>query len=75
MTTDVHLETNLFQDGEDPDEAPRSSLAMLRDVPHFLLGRVVGAHDITVHILFPYLTPVSKKFVSLTKEQHSRWLD
>ena len=75
MTTDVHLETNLFQDSEDPDQAPRSSLAILRDVPHFLLGRVVGAHDITVHILFPHLTPVSEKFVSLTKEQHSRWLD
>ena len=48
---------------------------MLRDVPHFLLGRVVGAHDITIHILFPHVAVGQEKFVSLTREQLTRWLD
>ena len=48
---------------------------MLRDVPYFLLGRVEGAYDITVYVLFPYLAPAQEKFTSLTKEQLSRWLN
>ena len=57
MTTDVHLETDILRDGGDPEEIPQLSRALLRDVPHFLLGRVVGAHDVTVHVLFPHLVP------------------
>ena len=75
MATDVYLETNVFQDNSDPEQPSRSHLAMLRDIPHFLFGRVVGAHDITVHILFPYLSSTEAKFVSLSKDQLSRWLD
>ena len=48
---------------------------MLRDVPHFLLGPVVGAHDVTLHVLFPHMGVLHEKFVSLTKEQMTRWLD
>jgi hypothetical protein len=40
-----------------------------------LLGRVVGAHDITVHVLFLHLVSAQDKFASLTKDQLSRWLD
>jgi len=68
ITTDVHLETNAFRDNPDPKEPSRSYLAMLRDIPYFLLRRVVGAHDITVYILFPYLYSTESKFVSLTKD-------
>jgi hypothetical protein len=75
MPTDVHIETRIFQENENPDQPSRSYLAMLKDVPHFLLGRVVGALDITVHILFPHLSVVGGKFTALTKEQLSRWLD
>lgn len=75
MTTDVHLKTDVFEESTDPEQPTRSHLAMLRDVPHFLLGRVVGAHDITVHILFPHLSSTEAKFVSLTKDQLSRWID
>jgi len=75
MTNDVHLETNIFRDSSDPNQPPRSSLAMLRDVPHFLLGRVVGAHDITVHILFPHMVHTQDKFTCLTTNQLTRWLD
>lgn len=74
MTTDVHLETPTFTT-DDEGEAFTQSSSMLRDVPHFLLGRVVGAHDITLHVLFPYMATVREKFVSLTGEQLSRWLD
>jgi hypothetical protein len=75
MTTDMHIETTIYQEGGDSEQTPRSSLAMLRDVPHFLLGRVVGAHDITVHVLFPHLVQARDEFVCLTKDQLSRWLD
>lgn len=68
MATDVHVETNVF-------EAGRSRLAMLNDIAHFLLGRVVGAHDITMHILFPHMASRDSKFTALTNEQLSRWLD
>jgi hypothetical protein len=68
MTTDVHVETNVF-------EAGRSRLTMLKDIPHFLLGRVVGAHDITMHILFPHMASRDSKFTALTNDQLSRWLD
>ena len=72
MSNDVHLETRIFRDGAEPEHVPRSTLALLRDVPHFLLGRVVGFHDMTVHILFPHLVPTRDKFTSLTKEQLAR---
>ena len=75
ITTDVHLETDILRDGGDPEEIPQLSRALLRDVPHFLLGRVVGAHDVTVHVLFPHLVPAPEKFTSLTQDQYSRWLD
>ncbi len=75
MTNDIHLETPIFIAGDDTEQAPRATLAMLRDVPHFLLGRVANAHDITIHILFPHLPPPRDKFVSLTHDQLSRWLD
>ncbi|KIV98358.1 uncharacterized protein PV09_09804 [Verruconis gallopava] len=76
MTNDVHLETHMFGDGVGDGEVPRPRLAMLRDVPHFLLGRVESAHDITVHILFPHL-PARQDgtFRSLTNDQLSRWMD
>ena len=68
MTADIHIETRVFHTSDDPEQPVRSSLAMLRDVPHFLLGRVVGAHDITVHVLFPHMGVANEKFISLTKE-------
>ena len=75
MTSDVHLETSVFRGGGDADQPLRSSSALLRDVPRFLLGRVVGAHDITLHVLFPHLVPAQEKFTCLTHQQLSRWLD
>ena len=75
VTSDVHLETSVFRGGDGAEQRLRSSPALLRDVPHFLLGRVVGAHDITIHVLFPHLVPAQEKFTSLTHQQLSRWLD
>lgn len=82
MTNDVHLSTTIYragaaapdeevlEDGERP--AVRGISALLRDVPHFLLGRVEGAHNITLHILFPHLETRGEKFQSLTHEQFTR---
>ena len=75
MASDVHLETTIFQAGEDPEQPTRSRFAMLRDVPHFLLGRVEGAHDVAVFALFPHMAIAGEKFRSFTKDQHSRWAD
>ena len=60
---------------EDAEQPVRTSHAMLRDVPHIFVGRVVGAHDITLYILFPRMAAASEKFASLTKEQKSRFMD
>ena len=75
MTADIHIETRVFYTSDDPERPVRSSLAMLRDIPHFLLGRVVRAHDITMHVLFPHMVIASEKFVSLMKEQITHSLD
>ena len=77
IATDVHIESTVFEDSNDPDSTPRSSSAPLRDIPYFLLGRLIGAPEVTIHILFPHLTPqrVDGKFVALTNEQLTRWLD
>ena len=75
ITADNHIETRTFYTNDDLEQLVRSSSAMLRDVPHFLLGQVVGAHDITVHVLFPHMGITNEKFISLTKEQMARWLD
>ena len=75
ITTDVHLQTIVHDQAEDPTQTPRASLAMLRDVPHCLLGRVVSADDITIHVLFPHLSVTQEKFTSMTQEQSARWLD
>ena len=72
MKSDVYLEANIFRSGNDPEQPLRASSAMLRDVPHFLLGRIVGAHDITLHVLFPHIEPTQEKFVSLSREQLTR---
>jgi hypothetical protein len=69
MTTDVYLETNVYRSTEDAEQPVRTSQAILHDVPYIFVGRVVGAHDITLHILFPHMAVASEKFVSLTKEQ------
>lgn len=44
-------------------------------MPHSLLGRVEGSQEVTVHVLFPYLTSGSDQFVSPTEEQYTRWFD
>ncbi len=75
IATDVHLQTIVHDQPENPEQAPRPTSVMLKDVPHFLLGRVVGAPDITVHILFPHLYMAQTKFVAMTKEQLSCWID
>ena len=57
MKSDVHLKANVFRSGNDPEQPLRASSAILRDVLHFLLGRIVGAYNITLHVLFPYIEP------------------
>lgn len=74
IVADNHLEIGVPV-GIGDDQGSRQQQRMLRDVPHFLLGRVVGCHDITVHVLLPHLYTTGEKFVSLTSEQLARWVD
>jgi hypothetical protein len=56
---------------DNPDLPPRSRTAVLKDVPHFHLA-CRGRH----RYFSPYpLFPPHIKFIGLTNEQHSRWLD
>jgi hypothetical protein len=75
MKTDVHVQMDTSQGSNEPDQPPRMSATILKDVPHFQLGRIIGASEITLYILFPYLTRPSSGFTSLTTEQKTRWLD
>ena len=75
IATDVHINSRVYQDSPDPEHPARSQLAMLKDIPHFRLGCLIGAQDISVYILFPYLSLAGSKFQALTADQLSRWLD
>lgn len=79
----MYIETTIYYDSQEGGEGYKEgdssarwvTMAMLQDVLHFLLGWVKGAHNITVHILFPYLELHKDKFQALTREQFSRWFD
>jgi hypothetical protein len=75
IATDVHIQIPVFEEINDPEQIPRSSLTMLKNAPHFLLGRIEGGYDITLYILFPHLLVAGDEFVALTQQQLSRWLD
>lgn len=75
MTADVHIQNRMFIPNEDPERGDRSKLAMLQRIPHFMLGRIEGAHDITVFVLFPHIPVLGEKFKALTREQLTRWVD
>lgn len=69
LQTDVYLKMNTFTPGHVGDDTIYSAQRKLKDVPHFLLGRVYGATHITVHILFPHLplAPGRDRFISMTQ--------
>jgi hypothetical protein len=75
MTADVHIRDRMFVPNEDPERPDHSRLAMLHQIPHFMLGRIEGAHDIAVFVLFPHIPVIGEKFKSLSGEQLSRWVD
>lgn len=75
LQTDIHINTTVYETGDDPDLPPRPRAAILKDVPHFHLGRVEGASDISLYILFPHLSVTHAKLIGLTNEQLARWLD
>lgn len=77
IQTDIHLEINAFESISEESEIVRVFTSMLRDVPHFLLGRLCGAHNITVHVLFPHLQLAAgrDRFKSMSEGQLSSWAD
>ena len=69
MTADVDIETTVVHISEDLKQPVRLSSATLRNMPHFLLGCVVGDHDIIICVLFPHIAVASEKFVLLIKSK------
>jgi hypothetical protein len=72
---DVDIDTTVYAAAEDPEAALRSRTAMRKDMPHCYLGRVEGASEISLYVLFPHLTTAHGDFTILIANQHSRWLD
>ena len=68
LQTDIYINTTVYKTGDDPDLPPRPRAAILKDVPHFYLGRVEGASDISLYILFPHLSVTHAKLISLTNK-------
>lgn len=75
LKTDIHIKSTTYTHSDDPDSPARARRAMLKDIPHFLLGRLEGAHDISLFVLFPHLPTAGDKFNALTQEQLRRWTD
>jgi len=75
MTADVHVETKWFRGRRNGEQSSRPSLALPRDVPHLFLGSLMGSVNTTLHVLFPHLPFAGEKFVCLTNNQLSQWLD
>ena len=53
---DVDINTTVYAAAEDPEAALQSRTAMRKDMPHCYLGRVEGASEISLYVLFPHLT-------------------
>jgi hypothetical protein len=75
INSDVHISDRMYAPNEDPGRPDHSRLAMLQRIPHFMLGRIEGAHDITIFVLFPHIPVLGDKFKSLSEAQLSRWAD
>jgi hypothetical protein len=58
---DVHIDTTVYAFAEDPEAALWSRAAMRKDMPHCYLGRVEGASEISLYVLFPHLTAFRAK--------------
>jgi len=67
------------EDGEDGAEEasrlPSYRATPLKDIAHFLFGRVSSATHTTIYILFPHLEVRSHKFVAISDENLKRWFD
>jgi hypothetical protein len=69
ISTDIHITIPI--DNTNPDtEHPQFTPTNLRDVPHFCIGRLVGAPEVSIYILFPHIAVTSNHFITLTEEQH-----
>lgn len=75
ITHDLHLDTERFDSTANPALPERAHLVMLREVAHCLLGRVEGAHDVSLFVFFPHMHFESEKFIALRQDQLTTWLD
>jgi hypothetical protein len=70
IKTDIHVEATHVQDNT-------SNSIMLKEIPHFLFGDIVGFAGVQLYILFPHLprNPNKDHFSRLTNEQLQRFID
>lgn len=74
LSSDVHFGLDVLQTNLSAGSTTRSSFDMLRDVPHFILGRLIGAENVTLHVFLPHLD-VSQGTSILNTAQLTRWND
>lgn len=74
VSSDVHFGLHVNDPMPCPERQTKSSFAMLRDVPHFFLGRLESAENVTLHVFLPHLEVAQGSSV-LSKEQLTRWND
>ena len=70
IQSDLHIQMNL-----PPDVETSRRSVQIREVPHFLFGRLVGLLDINLYILFPRLYFDNRKTNFPTQSQLARFFD
>ena len=71
---DEHIESGRTQPHQSPSDLPSENPTMIKDVAHLLVGRIGGAENFNLHVLFPHLGFEGKHFRCLTNQQVSRWI-
>jgi hypothetical protein len=74
ISTNVHFGLEVSGSDSNTPQSGSTSFAMLRDVPHLVLGRLVGAENISMHVFFPHLERALGISI-LTTAQLTCWTD
>ena len=60
LSSDMHFGLEVPEIGQSGRSITRSSFNMLRDAPHFLLGRLIGAENVTLHVFPPTIGGIAR---------------
>jgi len=74
IKTDLHLGTFTCDGWDDQGQLRRSQVG-LQDIPHILLGRLLGVERLEVLIFFPGTRRAEQKTATLRARDYAHWLD